>query len=303
MNSQQFPSSQASCPLPQQLYSSLANSQPAHPQAAVFNTAATFFGSSPMQLPSTSVNRDTSGMAAASSQSAGSVVTTRCAGLEYANMKKEEAREEYKDRRRKELLEQGELERVKRRKKNDASMSEDQKYHRRLKMNQDSAAAARHAQEAYVATLEELVQTAEAEKATLAMEANNLRAERDELARKLNTLHQQVVATIPAVAAANAGGASSLGGEGEALDPDAAAGMAQQESSTIGDELLQGMDDSCLDSESDPLDVLAQNDPAGTAVLVRKLMDVFDWPEIHSSLNNDPEYANSIVGFVPAPAV
>lgn len=112
-------------------------------------------------------------------------------GLDYAVMRKEKAREEYKERRRLELLASGEVERTKRRKKNDTSMSENQKYHRRLKMNQDSAAAARHAQEVYVETLEKLVETTEAEKSILSIQALNLRHERDELLRRVSSLQAQ----------------------------------------------------------------------------------------------------------------
>lgn len=112
-------------------------------------------------------------------------------------MKKEEAREEYKDRRRQELLQLGDVERVKRRKKNDSSMSDVQKYSRRLKMNQDSAAAARAAQEAYVSTLERLVETGDAEKSMIDLEASNLRAERDQLAHRLNALHYEVMKGVP----------------------------------------------------------------------------------------------------------
>lgn len=191
----------------------------------------------------------------------------RCAGLEYANMKKEEAREEYKDRRRRELLHQGEIERVKRRKKNDSSMSDDQKYHRRLKMNQDSAAAARAAQDAYVSTLEKLVETAEAEKGMLSLEASNLRQERDELATRLNALHQQVVSALPLVAEA-------VGGAGAAVDGEQVGGMG---------------------------DVL--DDAPSSALLLRKMMELFDSPEVPSSMTNDAEFARGMLGIMPAPAV
>lgn len=120
---------------------------------------------------------------------AGSAATERCAGLEYANMKKEEAREHYKDRRRKELLQQGEVDRVKRRKKNDHSISRGEKYSRRLKMNQDSAAAARAAQDAYIKALEGLVETGEEEKSMMDLEAMNLRVEREQLVQRLSVLH------------------------------------------------------------------------------------------------------------------
>lgn len=115
----------------------------------------------------------------------------RCAGLEYANLKKEEAREQYKDRRRKELLQLGEVDRVKRRKKGDGSKSPGEKYSRRLKMNQDSAAAARAAQDAYIKALEQLVETGEEEKNLMDLEAVNLRVEREQLVQRLSMLHHE----------------------------------------------------------------------------------------------------------------
>jgi hypothetical protein len=155
---------------------------------------------------------------AAVAASAGSAGVTsgpaRCAGLEYANMKKEEAREEYKERRRRELLSAGDVERVKRRKKNDSSMSDVQKYSRRLKMNQDSAAAARAAQDAYVSTLEKLLETGEAEKTMIELEAGNLRAERDHLAHRLNALHKEVVKSVPEAAAGAAKTRADVEGAG-----------------------------------------------------------------------------------------
>lgn len=130
------------------------------------------------------------------STAAGSGATGRCAGIEYANWKKEEAREQYKDRRRKELLQLGEVERVKRRKKNDLSMSRGEKYSRRLKMNQDSAAAARAAQEAYIKALEGLVETGEEEKNMMDLEAVNLRVEREQLVQRLSVLHHDAEKTL-----------------------------------------------------------------------------------------------------------
>ncbi len=107
-------------------------------------------------------------------------------------MRKEKAREEYKERRRLELLQSGDVERTKRRKKNDTSMTENQKYHRRLKMNQDSAAAARHAQEVYIQTLENLVEVTESEKSVLSIQAHNLKNERDDLMRRVSQLQDQL---------------------------------------------------------------------------------------------------------------
>lgn len=122
----------------------------------------------------------------------GVVLTGRGNGLDYAVMRKEKAREEYKERRRMQLLANGDVERTKRRKKNDTSMSENQKYHRRLKMNQDSAAAARHAQEVYISTLENLVEVTESEKSVLSIQAINLKTERDDLMRRVHQLQNQL---------------------------------------------------------------------------------------------------------------
>lgn len=122
----------------------------------------------------------------------GVALTGRGNGLDYAVMRKEKAREEYKEQRRLELLANGDVERTKRRKKNDTSMTENQKYHRRLKMNQDSAAAARHAQEVYINTLENLVEVTESEKSVLSIQAVNLKTERDELMRRVHQLQQQL---------------------------------------------------------------------------------------------------------------
>lgn len=120
------------------------------------------------------------------------VISSRGNGLEYAQMRKEKAREEYKEKRRQELLMSGDVERTKRRKKNDTSMTENQKYHRRLKMNQDSAAAARYAQDIYINTLENLVEVTESEKSVLSIQASNLKSERDDLMRRVDQLQSQL---------------------------------------------------------------------------------------------------------------
>jgi hypothetical protein len=141
------------------------------------------------------------GAADVESSSAGTpsaeVFIPRCAGLEFARMKKEEARDRYKEQRRAELQRQGDYERVKRRRKNDVSMSDHQKYTRRLKMNQDSAAAARNAQDVYVQTLEQLVETGEAEKSLLLREMSAVRADRDALARRVTSLQQELPRRTP----------------------------------------------------------------------------------------------------------
>jgi hypothetical protein len=221
-------------------------------------------GPAPAYLPSASN---------APARSAATSPGARCAGLEYANMKKEEAREEYKMRRREELLEAGELARVKRRKKNDKSMDDTAKYHRRLKMNQDSAAAARHAQEAYVSTLEKLVETAEEEKVRLAIESQHLRDERDELATRLNALHSQVASSIPVVADA---------AEAAVDHPHPAPNAPQPPAGGHGP---------------------APMDPTSSALLLRKMMELFDSPEIPSALTNTADFARGIMGIMPAPAV
>lgn len=189
-----------------------------------------------------------------------SVPGMRCGGLEYANMKKEKAREEYKEKRRLELLANGEYDRTKRRKKNDTSMSENQKYHRRLKMNQDSAAAARHAQEVYVSTLEKLVETTEAEKSILSLEAVNLRAERDDLARRVRALQQD----LSSLHAPNKGTENSVIAESGGMPQDAPA------------------------------------DPGATHLMIRKVLEMMEAPD---GIGAPAEFAKSVVGIQPAPAV
>lgn len=109
-------------------------------------------------------------------------------GLRYAEFCKEQAREKFKERKKNELMQRGEFENLKRRKKGDTSMTPRQKYLRRLRMNQDSAAAARYAQEVYVQTLEKLVSTTEVEKSTLLMELNQLRAQNEQLQQNVTQL-------------------------------------------------------------------------------------------------------------------
>eukprot|EP00171_Calliarthron_tuberculosum_P006959 IDg6959t1 len=113
---------------------------------------------------------------------------SRRRGLAYAQHVKTVAREEFKDRRRHELEARGEGERTKRRKKNDTSMSEHQKYRRRLQKNQDSAAAARFASEAYLNNLELQVQNYDTDMAQMAAKLRRAEAERDEVARINNVL-------------------------------------------------------------------------------------------------------------------
>lgn len=113
-------------------------------------------------------------------------------GLPYAELCKERAREEFKEAKRNEHLANGDFDRTKRRKKNDTSMTPRQKYIRRLRMNQDSAAAARHAQEVYVHVLEKLVKTSEAEKKTFALEMQHIREQNNLLLNKVCELQTQV---------------------------------------------------------------------------------------------------------------
>lgn len=90
-------------------------------------------------------------------------IAIQMGGLRYADLRKEQAREWFKDQKKNEHMAKGEFDRMKRRKKGDTSMTPREKYVRRLKMNQDSAAAARYAQEEYVSVLEKLVQSVETE--------------------------------------------------------------------------------------------------------------------------------------------
>lgn len=108
-------------------------------------------------------------------------------GLRYADLRKEQAREFFKEKKKSEHLAKGEFDRMKRRKKGDTSMTAREKYVRRLKMNQDSAAAARYAQEEYVSVLEKLVTRTEIElthvrqqNAILQKKVSDLQASQDE---------------------------------------------------------------------------------------------------------------------------
>lgn len=118
-------------------------------------------------------------------------VVFQMGGLPYAELCKERAREQYKEAKKSEYLASGNFDRMKRRKKNDTSMTPRQKYIRRLRMNQDSAAAARHAQDVYVRVLEKLVKTSEEERRSFAMEMHQVRAQKDHLHRKVMELQQR----------------------------------------------------------------------------------------------------------------
>ncbi len=144
--------------------------------AAAVATNHTSIAPSPASLP---------GMLDASAYASGPASRRR--GIEYAKRVKDNAREEFKEKRRRELEASGEGERIKRRKKNDTSMSEDQKYRRRLQKNQDSAAAARHASESYLTELERQVKAYDEDMTRMEDKVRGVEFERDEYAR-INTV-------------------------------------------------------------------------------------------------------------------
>lgn len=114
--------------------------------------------------------------------------------LSYAEHCKERAREHYKEAKKNEYLATGNFDRMKRRKKNDTSMTPRQKYVRRLRMNQDSAAAARHAQDIYVRVLENLVKSSETEKLSFSLakdENEHLRRRVAQLQARVDELEQE----------------------------------------------------------------------------------------------------------------
>lgn len=115
-------------------------------------------------------------------------IVMQMGGLPYADLCKEKAREAFKDMKKNEHMAKGEFDRMKRRKKGDTSMTAREKYVRRLKMNQDSAAAARYAQEVYVHVLEKLVKTTEDEKKAFMMQVQQLQQENSRLQDKVSHL-------------------------------------------------------------------------------------------------------------------
>lgn len=125
-------------------------------------------------------------------------IVMQMGGLPYADLCKEKARERFKEMKKNEHLSKGDFDRMKRRKKGDTSMTPREKYVRRLKMNQDSAAAARHAQEVYVHVLEKLVKTTEEEKKALMAENDMLRQQHVAMADKVQRLETAAEET-PAV--------------------------------------------------------------------------------------------------------
>lgn len=125
-------------------------------------------------------------------------IVMQMGGLPYADLCKEKARERFKEMKKNEHMAKGDFDRMKRRKKGDTSMTPREKYVRRLKMNQDSAAAARHAQEVYVHVLEKLVKTTEEEKKALMAENDMLRQQNAALGDKVQRV-EAASEKVPAV--------------------------------------------------------------------------------------------------------
>lgn len=119
-------------------------------------------------------------------------VVCQMGGLAFAELCKERAREQFKERKKNEHLANGKFHRLKRRKKNDTSMSDKEKYVRRLQMNQDSAAAARYAHEVYIQVLEKLVKMSEEERGSFSMEMQRVRAQNEHLQSKVQELQAKV---------------------------------------------------------------------------------------------------------------
>ena len=94
-------------------------------------------------------------------------------GLEHARRVRDEAREQYKM-----------MQNLTRIKKNDRSMSAEQKYQRRLATNQASAAAGRAAHEAYLANLEFQVRAYDIDMTNMEQRAARVQRERDESRRR-----------------------------------------------------------------------------------------------------------------------
>lgn len=110
-------------------------------------------------------------------------------GLIYAQEVRNKARTEFKIRRKRELEEAGETERVTRRRRNDTTLSKRGKYLRRLQKNQDSAAAARASNDAYIQCLEEQCEKYDPDVEKLSCKLNQVKNQRD---IEFN-LHNQVV--------------------------------------------------------------------------------------------------------------
>ncbi len=124
---------------------------------------------------------------------------SRQRGLAYARQVKNLARSEFKLRRRRELEAAGETERVTRRRRNDTSLSKRGKYLRRLQKNQDSAAAARASNEAYIQCLEDQVERYDPDVQKLGAKLQIVNSQRDnERARhaRIVSHHAQLVQAI-----------------------------------------------------------------------------------------------------------
>ena len=111
--------------------------------------------------------------------------------LAEAKRRSDAAREQYKRNLKIEQTSHGEN-RYKRLKKHDSSLTENQKYHRRLRKNQDSSAAARYAHQVYVEALEGIVAASEGEQSFLSWEVAMERMERDNLAKKVLELKREL---------------------------------------------------------------------------------------------------------------
>lgn len=113
-------------------------------------------------------------------------------GLAYAELCKERAREAFKEAKKNEYLTNGNFDRLRRTKKGDTSMTQRDKYLRRLRMNQDSAAAARYAQEVFVSVLKRLVGSLEDEKKSFIAQVNQVRSHYDQMKHKEEKLNSRV---------------------------------------------------------------------------------------------------------------
>jgi len=116
-------------------------------------------------------------------------------GVAYALYVKNNARNEFKARRRQELVDTGNSARIQRHRRNDTSLNAHEKYVRRLRKNQDSAAAARHAHEAYVGCLEEQAASYDTQVSAAQQELAVSLMERDKEANLLqhNQTHHSLV--------------------------------------------------------------------------------------------------------------
>lgn len=118
-----------------------------------------------------------------------------CGRLRVAREQMEAAREHWKEQRRHQLSERGEGNH-RRLVKGDSSLNEMEKYRRRLRKNQDSAAAARYARAVYISALEKCVTSAEAQQSMLSLEAAGLRADRDALAAHVLEMQEELAGLL-----------------------------------------------------------------------------------------------------------